>query len=180
MKETSLGRLLQESRRLSDAARDARAEWLDRAGATVLELRLLERLESAGGPASPRRLARPLLCTASDVEGRLRAMQRRAWVAEVPMTRRGSVAFEIRPPGRRALASFRLAERELAAALECALDEQQLRATVSVLCAVRTNLQGSRQRRRRPRGRGATGRADFDRPRRAPGTCVVVGGAAGA
>jgi DNA-binding MarR family transcriptional regulator len=177
--ETSLARLLQESRRLSDAAHDARVEWLAAAGSTALELRLLDRLDSAGGPASPHRLARPLLCTVSDLEGPLHAMQRRAWVAEVPATRGRPAAFEIRPLGRRVLASFRLAERELGAALECVLDEQELRAAVSVLCAVRGKLQG-RQRRRRPRGRGATGRADFDRPRRAPATCVVVAGAAGA
>ena len=177
MKETSMERLLQESRRLCDAAHDARSDWLDGAGATALELRLLERLESAGGRASPRRLARPLLCTTSDVEGRLRVMQGRAWVAAVPAPRGRSSAFEILPPGRRALASFRLVERELEAALESALDEQELRAAVAVLVAARGKLQGSRQRRRRPPGRGATGRADFDRPRRASGTCVVAAGA---
>ncbi|HXW10258.1 MAG TPA: hypothetical protein VD737_06565 [Steroidobacteraceae bacterium] len=179
MNGTSLARLLQESRRLSDAAHDARVEWLADAGATALELRLLDRLESAGGPASPRRLARPLLCTVSDVEGPLRAMERRAWIAEVPVARGGPPAFEIRPLGRRALASFRLAERELGAALERVLDEQELRAALSVLAAVRGRLQG-RQRRRRTRGRGATGRADFDRPRGASATWVVVAGASGA
>ena len=177
MKQTSLVRLLQESRRLCDAAHDARSDWLDGAGSTALELRLLDQLESAGGPASSRRLARPLLCTASDVEDRLRLMQGRAWVAEVPAPAGRSSAFEIRPPGRHALASFRLLERELEAALESALDEHELRAAVAVLVAARGKLQGSRQRRRRPRGRGATGRADFDRPRRASGTCVVAAGA---
>ena len=45
MKESSLARLLQEFRGLSDAAHDAHAQLLAGVGATALELRLLNRLE---------------------------------------------------------------------------------------------------------------------------------------
>jgi DNA-binding MarR family transcriptional regulator len=175
-----LARLLQESRKLNDAAHEERAQWLEDAGATALELRLLDLLESAGGPVSPRRLARPLLRTASEIEGRLRAMQGRAWVTEVTGTGRAPAAFEVCTAGRRALASFRLAEHGCDTEVEGGLGEAELRAAVSLLRAVRGRLQSGRQRRRRARGRGAGAAGEFDRPRRTTGTLAEMAGATGA
>jgi DNA-binding MarR family transcriptional regulator len=178
--ESLLARLLQESRRLNDAAREARAQWLEDAGMTALELRLLDWLESAGSPLSPRHLARPLLRTASEIEGRLRAMQARAWVAEVARNGRRPAAFEICPAGRRALASFRLVERGFDTAFGSGLGEAELRAAVSLLCRVRGRLQSGRQRRRRARGRGAAVAGEFDRPRRTTASWAESAGATGA
>jgi DNA-binding MarR family transcriptional regulator len=177
VKGSLLVRLLQEARRLDHAAHEARVQWLEDAGMSALELRLLDRLEAAGTPVSPRRLARPLLRTASEIEARLRAMQARAWVTEVRVGRR-PVAFELCPAGRRALASFRLVEQQFDAALEGALGEPQLGVAVSLLCAVRGRLQGGRQRRRRPRARGAAVAVDFERPRRTSGPWAEGAGVA--
>ena len=180
MKGSLLERLLQESRRLSEAAHETRAQWLDDAGVTALDLLLLDRLEAAGGPVSPRQLARPLLRTASEIEDHLRAMQGRAWVVEVTRNDRRPAAFEVCPAGRRALASFRLAEHGFDTALEGGLGEAELRAAVSLLCTVRGRLQSGRQRRRRARGRGAAVAGELDRPRRTRGTWAEFAGATGA
>lgn len=177
LKRTSPSTLFEEVRRLAEAAQDARAERLEAAGVTALERRLLELLESARGPVAPLDLARPLLCRVSEVEDRLQALQDRGWVVESAATGRVPARFELGLAGQRAVVRLRRVERQLEAALECVLADEDVRATSSLLRAVRRRLQGDRQLRRRPRDRGATLAGDFERPRRtsgAGGACVGV------
>ena len=166
MKPMSLSKLLEEARTLSDAARDAHVERLESAEVTALDRRLLDLLESAPRPVSSRRLAGPLLRTASEVESRLRMLQERAWVRQVAPKGSGPAAFELAALGRRRLASLRQCEREFETALESALDADEVRAAISLLRTVRIRLQGGDQPRRRARGRDVEATGDFERPRR--------------
>jgi DNA-binding MarR family transcriptional regulator len=170
MSRTLVTELLQEVRRLSEAAHDARAERLAHSGLAVFERRLLELLH--GAPLSPQRLARSLLCPSSEVEAALVALRRRGWIDDVRSKDESPPAVSLSPAGRQALSSARQFERGLDAALESALNLDDLRGVIEVLRTVRRRLDGTHHARRRLlRPRGASG---FEDRRREPGRAVAA------
>jgi DNA-binding MarR family transcriptional regulator len=156
MSRTLVTELLQEVRRLTEAAHDARAERLAHSGLGAFERRLLELLH--GTPLSSQRLARSLLCPASEVEAAVAALRRRGWIEDIRSKDASPPTMQLSPAGRRALTSVRQVERGLDAALEAALNLDDLRAVIEVLRTARRRLDATHHARRRlVRPRGASG-----------------------
>lgn len=168
MSRTLVTELLQEARRLSEAAHDARAERFARTGLGAFERRLLELLH--GAALSPRCLARSLLCPSSEVAAAVDALRRRGWIEDARSTDEPP-SLTLSAAGRQALCSARQFERGLDAALESALDLGDLGDVIEVLRTARRRLDATHHARRRfVRTRGAPG---FDDRRRESGRAVA-------
>lgn len=171
MSRTLVTELLQEARRLSEAAHDARAERLAHSGLGAFERRLLDLVR--GAPLSAQCLARSLLCPSAEIAAAVDTLRRRGWIEDVRSTD-ASPAIALSAAGRQALCSATQFERGLDAALESALNLDDLRGVIEVLRTARRRLDATHHARRRfVRTRGASG---FD-DRREPGRVAAVTGA---
>lgn len=135
-------RLLCESRRLFQAAGEARHDALAGAGVTPTERCLLEALAREVAPVTVATLARRALTPVADIARALDSLERRGWIDRRGDPRRpSSEIVRLNDAGRATRRGLRADERALLLQLGVALDEQSVRAALTTLRELRRTLQ---------------------------------------
>lgn len=135
-------RLVCESRRLAQAAGEARDDTLAGAGVTPIERCLIEVLAREDAPISVATLARRTLTPVADIARGLDGLDSRGW-----LERRGDHRQSSRPDvrlnglGRATLRALRTRERDLLLQLGAVLDERSVQAALATLRRLRRTLQ---------------------------------------
>lgn len=135
-------RLLCESRRLFQAAGEARDDTLAGAGVTPIERCLIEALAREDAPVTVATLARRALTPVADIARGLDRLDSRGWLERRGDSRQSSSeAVRLNDVGRATRRELRANERAFLLQLGVVLDEGSVRAALATLRQLRRSLQ---------------------------------------
>lgn len=135
-------RLLCESRRLVEAAGEARDDTLAGAGVTPIERCLVEALAREDAPVTVAMLARRRLTPVADITRGLDRLDSRGWIDRRGDHRQSSSeVVRLNDAGRAAQRALQANERALLVQLGAVLDERSARAALATLRQLRRTLQ---------------------------------------
>lgn len=135
-------RLLCESRRVIQAAGEARDDTLAGAGVTPIERCLIEALAREDPPVTVATLARRALTPVADIARGLDRLDSRGWLERRGDHRQSSSeVVRLNDAGRATRRALRANERALLVQLGVDLDEQSVRAALATLRQLRRTLQ---------------------------------------